>query len=69
MKMNQVNWFEIPVTDMDRAKKFYSAVFNATLTDNEMPGMQMAMFDGCMESPGATGSLIIIEQNGSILPS
>lgn len=33
---NPVNWFEIPVTDMERAKKFYQAVFAVEITDSEM---------------------------------
>ena len=28
VKNNPVNWFEIAVTDLDRAKKFYGAVFS-----------------------------------------
>ena len=27
MKSNYINWFEIPVSDMDRAAKFYNTVF------------------------------------------
>ncbi|MFC4721323.1 hypothetical protein ACFO5O_03235 [Geojedonia litorea] len=27
MKTNMVGWFEIPVSDMERAKAFYEAVF------------------------------------------
>lgn len=37
MVKNAVNWFEIPVTDFARAKKFYSTIF-----DFEMPEMTMA---------------------------
>jgi predicted enzyme related to lactoylglutathione lyase len=33
---NALNWFEIPVTDFDRAKKFYETLF-----DYQMPEMQM----------------------------
>lgn len=33
---NAINWFEIPVMDFERAKKFYSGIF-----DFEMPEMQM----------------------------
>ena len=36
MLLNSVNWVEIPVTDFDRAKKFYSVIY-----DYEMPEMQM----------------------------
>ncbi len=32
MTRNALGWFEIPVTDFDRARKFYSAIF-----DFEMP--------------------------------
>jgi predicted enzyme related to lactoylglutathione lyase len=33
---NALNWFEIPVADFDRAKKFYETIFNY-----QMPEMQM----------------------------
>ena len=36
MLHNAVNWFEIPVTDFKRAKKFYSKIY-----DFEMPEMAM----------------------------
>lgn len=37
MTTNSINWFEIPVNDFDRAKAFYSKIF-----DFEMPTMDMA---------------------------
>lgn len=30
---NAINWFEIPVTDFERAKKFYSAIYDYTMPD------------------------------------
>ncbi len=39
-----LTWCEIPVTDMDRAKTFYSEVFDVSFTDEEMDGFEMAMF-------------------------
>lgn len=36
MLTNAINWFEIPVTDFERAKQFYSTIF-----DYEMPESQM----------------------------
>ena len=30
---NMINWFEIPVTDFDRAKKFYETVMEIQLHD------------------------------------
>jgi len=55
--MNPVNYFEIPVTDLNRAIKFYSEVFKVELNQMEMPGMKMAMFPGAPDKPFATGSL------------
>ncbi|MDA3952461.1 MAG: VOC family protein [Bacteroidales bacterium] len=55
--MNPVNYFEIPVTDLDRAVKFYSEVFKIELNLMEMPGMKMSMFPGAPDKPSATGSL------------
>ena len=33
--INALNWFEIPVTDFERAKKFYETLYGAPIT--EMP--------------------------------
>ena len=42
---NAVNWFEIPVSDMERALKFYNTIFGAEMVAQEpMPGFAMAMF-------------------------
>ena len=36
-----INWFEIPVVDFDRAKKFYSEVIGQELTEHTMPDPSM----------------------------
>jgi predicted enzyme related to lactoylglutathione lyase len=42
--MNAVNWFEIPVLDMDRAARFYGAIFETELEVDEIyPGFKMAL--------------------------
>lgn len=41
---NPVNWFEIPVNDLERAKQFYETVFGLQLSLNEMGPMKMAWF-------------------------
>ena len=47
MEMSKVAvWFEIPVTDMARAKQFYSNVTQSTFQDENMHGMKMSMFEG-----------------------
>ena len=44
MDKNAVGWFEIPVTDMDRAIKFYETVFEISLSRNNMGPLDMAWF-------------------------
>ncbi len=39
-----ITWGEIPVTDMARAKAFYSEVFDVSFTDDQMEEFEMAMF-------------------------
>lgn len=41
---NAAAWFEIPVTDMDRAKAFYNAVLETELVDEQDGPNPMAMF-------------------------
>ena len=42
---NAINWFEISVSDINRAKKFYETIFTTTLGDiQEMMGMHMSFF-------------------------
>jgi hypothetical protein len=67
-----LNWFEIPVVDMDRAVAFYSEMFGVALQAAEMsPGYLMAMFPseggvgGALVSgegyvPGMTGTVVYL---------
>lgn len=78
---NSINWFEIPATDLPRAKKFYETIFNCKLEDYpEMMGMKMAGFPadnmngkvggGICQSdfhkPSQDGSLVYLNANPSI---
>jgi len=38
---NALNWFEIPVTDFDRAKKFYETIFGYQMPENVMGSARM----------------------------
>ena len=43
--VNILNWFEVPVSDITRAKKFYETIFSIRMSDiEEMMGMQMTFF-------------------------
>jgi hypothetical protein len=61
MKNNPVNWFEIYVQDMQRAKTFYETVFQVGLTRLTHPDIEMWGFPMAQNTPGAGGSLVKIE--------
>ena len=54
-----VGWFEIPVTDMDRAKTFYDTVFNIEISIHKLNNLIMGWFPFAENKPGATGSLVL----------
>ncbi len=56
--MNAVSWFEIPVSNMERAIGFYNTIFGFDLKVNLMGELQMAWFPGDHGGRGASGSLI-----------
>ena len=74
---NALNWFEISVIDINRATKFYEAIFGIKMEQVEMMGMKMAMFpfdngngkaSGClcqsdMHKPSADGAKIYLNGN------
>lgn len=55
---NALNWFEIPVTDMPRAKHFYQVVFGIHMHEMEMMEMLMAGFPGVPGNGKAGGALV-----------
>jgi uncharacterized protein len=55
MPYNAINWFEIPVADMDRAMRFYSTIFAIQLEPMDAMGSLNAFFP--MEPGGVGGSL------------
>jgi predicted enzyme related to lactoylglutathione lyase len=57
-KSNTVGWFEIPVTNMERAMKFYETVLDIKLSRNQMGPLDMAWFPWSEEGKGSAGSLV-----------
>lgn len=54
--MSMLNWFEIPVRDMDRAVRFYNAILGTDMQPADMGGgAQMAMLP--MQGEGVGGAL------------
>ena len=76
-KANSLNWFEISVADIKRAKTFYETVFGIKMNQQENMGMQMAFFpsedmngkvsgslvQGPMHKPSADGSKVYLNGN------
>ena len=54
---NSLNWFEIPASDINRAKKFYEEIFNIEMPQMSMMGMEMAMFPAEPGNGKASGGL------------
>jgi uncharacterized protein len=42
--LHAINWFEIPVLNFDRAKKFYESILDAEMPVMEVMGMKSAFF-------------------------
>lgn len=55
---NPVGWFEIPVTDMDRAVKFYNTVMGIELARDKMGDLEMAFFPWVQGTIGSAGALV-----------
>ncbi len=76
-KANSLNWFEIPATDIARAKAFYENIFTIQMHEMEMGEMKVAFFpaepksgkaNGCiakstMHKPSTEGSVIYLNAN------
>ena len=43
-KKNWTHWFEIPVTDFDRAKSFYETIFDTEIEANDLGSIKMGIF-------------------------
>jgi len=39
-----ISWFEIPVTDLNRAQEFYETIFGIQLIPMDLPNIKMRMF-------------------------
>ena len=50
---NALKWFEIPVSNFDRARKFYNTVFNFELQETRVRGNRLGLFPGNGEAGGA----------------
>jgi predicted enzyme related to lactoylglutathione lyase len=75
---NQIVWCDIPVVDLERAIRFYSAVLDSPVKKEQFPGMTIGIFphnDGevgaCLfkaedEKPSDKGLTIYLNANGRL---
>ena len=79
---NAISWFEIPTTDINRAQKFYEAIFGISMIPMELPNIKMRMFplddmmtqvggalvnsDGFHKASATDGPLIYLNANPDV---
>lgn len=56
--VNPVGWFDIHVSNIDRAKKFYQTVFNIQFFDLPIEWGKQSLFPFSPESPNISGALV-----------
>lgn len=54
---NSINWFEIPVTDFNRAKKFYETLFGLPVQEMPHPEYKYGILPGDMME-GVSGGIV-----------
>ena len=73
MKEHWSNWFEIPVNDFQRAKKFYNSIFDIDIKVHDLGVLTMGIFPGGGQGcaickgdsyhPGASGPIVYLNAN------
>ena len=77
---NAINWFEIPVTNFERAKKFYETIFGIQMHSQNMNGYMMGFFpsytgkasgaiihgEDCV--PSKNGTMVYLNSNPDMTP-
>ena len=73
-----INWFEIPVSNLDRATKFYQSILDVALIPMDAPNGKMQAIPGAegnpvgalvqtaQNQPSATGPLIYLGNGGDL---
>lgn len=54
-----VGWFEVPVTDLERARDFYEKVLEVEIGLHDLGVLQMGWFPSDPGKPGSPGALVL----------
>ena len=66
---NAVNWFDIPVVDLDRATKFYSEILSSELRIENFAGELMAIFPLIAQEsqkPSMDGAIVYLDAGDDV---
>lgn len=55
---HSINWFEIPVLDFARAKKFYETLYGVAITEMPHPVYQYGILPADMQNGGVGGGIV-----------
>ena len=55
---NAINWFEIPVTDFDRAKSFYETILGDASIEMPNPAFRYGMLPADWQNGGISGGIV-----------
>ena len=58
MNTHAINWFEIPVMDFDRAKKFYETIFQYQMPESQMGPARMGFLLYDFQGGGRGGAIV-----------
>jgi predicted enzyme related to lactoylglutathione lyase len=55
--VNAINWFEIPATDLERARGFYESILDIQMPVSSTMGIEMAFFPYTPQSSKVSGAI------------
>jgi uncharacterized protein len=55
---NTLNWFELPVSNFERAKKFYETIFECTIQVMDLGAIKMGLFPSVPGNGKLTGAIV-----------
>ena len=58
MNTHAINWFELPVNDFDRAKKFYETIFDYQMPEMNMGSAKMGFLLYDFQAGGRGGAIV-----------